>query len=1428
MTVARISAGLFFVNISVFQLRMLLLLLTLLAALASANASTRQYYIVPVNSTALCQHYPAGTCFTLDQLSSQISDEFTGNLTLSFLPGEHTLSWNLRLRGATDITLNRVFPQNISRIRFLPNTGLDLVSINHLEIVGLVMHSSKRSSNGGAVSVTQAASVTIKDCQFINNYVHGHLVYGGAIYLKYSTFVSIESSTFVNNSVAAECIICNGGALYFLESHVEISASHFLFNEADAGGGAVFGTGLNTDDDKILWLSLVDSHFTGNRAESGGAIYYSAMRGLQPWKCTFTSNKVSSKGGAIATLGAAVLSMQNVYSGNSGTYGGAFYGLLLVKSEFNMDSFVNNSAHIGAVIYQQFADIKVVSSSLTNNEHTSGGTGVVYALQVTLDITDVTFTSNLGSVYAINSEVSYSGDTTHNNNTEESGGAITIINSVLTFEEYSCTIISDNAASYGGGLYMDQSTAYMYGTSSILITHNTAHILGGGVYASQSTLEFKLYPNHNPSETWYAYIADNIAEKDGGGIYLVASSIRLSNTYIDIIHNTARRNGGGLYADEASEFVLTKLSQDGPDSSSYIQSTFTNNSALRGGAVYISDATSSHELCESRGSVTSESIGTEECFFQTLRLYQENNINCITNVALIFFEENTAMEAGNDIYGGLLDRCTLSPIAELVFLEPKAKFFNGLEYLNATAHFSQNITSMSDFYEHISSAPVKVCFCENITSNCEVEHSTVRVKKGETFTLSLTAVDQVGKPVHANLISSLLSDKDGIGRLKEGQQNRPIHDHCTVLDYNVYSNEGMAVLELYADGPCTNIGVSKRQVNISFLACNCPIGLQEEHIPPVIDCKCDCDNRIKSFVSNCSALDGSVLIDENVWIEYTNTSNVSGFVTHDCSFDYCAERPVVVSFSSRYETDRQCAFNRTGVLCGECGAGLSLVFASSNCQRCSNYYLFLLLPFAVAGVALVTFILMLNMTVATGTIHGLIFYANILAANQSIFLPFDTPNFLTVFISWLNLDIGIETCFYDGMDSYAKFLLQLAFPTYVFFLIIVFILLAPFFPKKVSNFIGKKNPEATLYTLVLLSYSKIIRTIIIALQFTVIYYPDRSQKLVWLYDANVPYFSASQIPRFLIATMVTIVGTLYTTLLLFGQLFDRCSQHRLMKWTTHKYYIHFMKAHHAPLSDQHRYWIGVLLLARLIHYLISAFSSDMVVVLSAGVIPLVLLVYKLLVHFLHPHVSKLLHLRHTQETPKQTLVIYNSLELDVLETTFLVNLVALALARFYVGEIIWNQQVLAYVSMALSLVTLVVIVLYHTGIFNIKLFRKLRLTIKSCWRHDQAPPGEEGELILDGENDNNEDEPLLQGEEVEEYEYTGRGVTANNPAPNDPAHYNTPPIIQRAVPDDQLREPALDELAPVQQEDYNIVITPAPRRNRREMTTFTEIDIRGH
>ena len=908
---------------------------------------------------------------------------------------------------------------------------------------------------------------------------------------------------------------------------------------------------------------------------------------------------------------------------------------------------------------------------------------------------------------------------------------------------------------------------------------NAAEMAGGGIYAHHSTIQF----SKNIEDTNIIRIHNNTAKKAGGGAYLSVSTINLS-TQFSLFGNLAGRYGGGMFFESNSVITMESVVMN------KVYFSLKHNSAMKGGGMYVMD------IEDSRCLKDIENI----CFLQTSGLYASKIFPHSFNKSppLISFTNNTATETGSDMYGGLLDRCYSRnfynkykgiQLLQLLSSFTWAAYKQRIVFPDNRTIFYRRVINISEFYDHISSDPVRVCFCKNAVINCSFAHPRVLKKKGESFTLSLVAVNQVGKPLKATIISSLKPDNGEIGRLGTGQQQRQISDHCTELELKVYSSGTKAAVELYADRACKNRGISKQEVNITFLPCTCPVGF--ERVPSDINCSCTCDKRLTHYISNCLSENRTIQINENVWIKYINsTNNTSEYITHDCPFDYCVEKPVTLNLAQ--DQDDQCAFNRTGTLCGECEQGLSLVFASSECQQCSNYYLFLLLPFALVGIALVAFILILNMTVATGTIHGLIFYANILAANRSIFLPFDTPNFLTVFIAWINLDLGIQTCFYSGMDSYGKAMLQLVFPVYVFLLIVVIIALCEY-SQRIASLFGKKNPEATLYTLVLLSYSKLIRLIITALQLTTITYPDGTQNTVWLYDANVLYFTASHIPRFIAAAIIVVLGTVYTTLLLFGQLFNCCSEHRVMKWTTHKYYIHFMKAHHAPFSDKHRYWLGLLLLARLAHYLISAFLPDSIVILSATLLAFSLILCKQL-----------------------SGRIYRSRWLDALESLFLVNLTVLGVSTLFTRYTNRNQKALAIVSTSITFTVFLALVLYHTlhscGVKCNKILRQPPALFRR--QYYQLVPTEEEE----DQEEHLENEPPFEHGGVQNY--TDNEVT--------PDRYITPPIIRSAVHNDRLREPALDDLIPVRPEDYaQCGIPQSPQQQVREMVTFAEIDIRG-
>ena len=233
------------------------------------------------------------------------------------------------------------------------------------------------------------------------------------------------------------------------------------------------------------------------------------------------------------------------------------------------------------------------------------------------------------------------------------------------------------------------------------------------------------------------------------------------------------------------------------------------------------------------------------------------------------------------------------------------------------------------------------------------------------------------------------------------------------------------------------------------------------------------------------------------------------------------------------KTNSACAFNHSGVLCGACQPGLSLALGTSQCLQCSNIYLLLLIPFALAGVALVFLLLKCNLTVSVGTINGLIFYANIIRVNHSIFFPKGTVNilikFLSVFIAWINLDLGIETCFCKGINAYTKAWLQFVVPVYIWILVGAMIVSSRY-SLRIAKLTGS-NAVPVLATLFLLSYTKLLRSVITAVSPITLTDHNGRISLLWLQDGNVAFLQGVHIILFAMAMVTMFLYVVPSTLL---------------------------------------------------------------------------------------------------------------------------------------------------------------------------------------------------------------------------------------------------------------------------------------------------------
>ena len=242
---------------------------------------------------------------------------------------------------------------------------------------------------------------------------------------------------------------------------------------------------------------------------------------------------------------------------------------------------------------------------------------------------------------------------------------------------------------------------------------------------------------------------------------------------------------------------------------------------------------------------------------------------------------------------------------------------------------------------------------------------------------------------------------------------------------------------------------------------HCPIGFSKNSSN-----ECSCSQSIAGEGVACDINTLTVSHNGRLWIGTDNTStpfasdsafghNETNCIIKETCLLYCSTTPVTFSIN---DTDGQCKDNRGHRMCGSCRDGYSLLIGSNKCGKCNNKYMYFITAgwialFAVMGILLVVLLIALNLTVSVGTLNGLLFYANIIKLYEPVFSTQGAVPVLSQLVSWINLDIGIEACFYNGMGAYAKEWLQFAFPLYLWVIIIFIIYLCRKYGK-ISRLVG--------------------------------------------------------------------------------------------------------------------------------------------------------------------------------------------------------------------------------------------------------------------------------------------------------------------------------------------------------------------------------------
>ena len=1102
---------------------------------------------------------------------------------------------------------------------------------------------------------------------------------------------SIESTLIVNctfqdstSGAMSTLIDTLYGAVMFYGStgDVRITGCTFQNNSAGGygggGGGAVilFGSTGN--------VSITGCIFQNNSAGGydGGAVSLNGSTGdVSITGCTFQSNSAGYRGGAVilgGSIGNVSITDCTFQSNSAGVCVGGGGAVMLYGSTGDVSitgcTFQNNSAvdDGGAVMLDgSTGDVSITGCTFQNNSASDDGGAVTLYGSFDVSITDCTFQSNSvgddGAGGAVMLEISRPRgnvtitDCTFHMNRGYFGGAIFIEGIVYNF--FRNVSITNNIAKVGAAIYAYTDGDFDLASSDAGImqltlqdvvvkdNHCSSGTCTGAIYFKGVKMDIFGSPT---TGSHFSYNSPQGAIQGEGGILTL-------HGYITFDHNTGE-NGGAI---SLSNYAPLHFDPQ------YTMRFFNNTATGYGGAIY--------------------NNGKQNEYIK------KHSMNCVLRIRdscesahLITFIDNHAQQGGHAVYATPIYDCTSCIDG----------FGENFDLLDVIRYF--NITPL---YEDINdtqvlSFPEKVNYCGCSDPNlCNGTSPYLTTYPGRTVKLNITSMDQQNYKSPSVVYTQVDTDDIHSQNIMLGPRQKAqwIGTVCGQIEYQIYGPENASLKLLLFNDP----NGSPTVINVKLLPCEPGFILITNSSTSMM--KCDCSPFLTSLGVICDTSDGTVTRNKTNWIGVYN--NTLPALAQTCPLDYCNRTIKKLSLA---RPGYLCNGGRTGIICGRCHGNLSVIFGSSKCQECSDMWLTTLGMFAVLGVFLVAALFFLNLTITQGTLYGLIFYANIIQVNTSIFFNQSILNPLQVIVSLVNLDLGLPMCFYNGMDDADKAGLQFVFPAYLLILTMATILVCHYrlqrspttstssFLARLSTIIGERA-VGVLSTLIYLSYSKLLRTVIDILTYSTVHLPS-GDMYVWFYDGNVEYLHGKHSALFLVAMATCTLFLLpYTFALTFIPIIEQYSEHNRLFNYLHKKANQIKPmndAHYAPYKGEWRWWLGARLWLLVVMYSLNpVYSSDkpsLLLTIQATMVILFTITQASIKPFGQSH-------QKTHQSNRCTNVynrLYNSFDMF-----YLLNYTALAMSMSYILDQSPDQTQSAMVTVGvlvgLFVVMLMVTVLYH-------------------------------------------------------------------------------------------------------------------------------------
>ena len=526
----------------------------------------------------------------------------------------------------------------------------------------------------------------------------------------------------------------------------------------------------------------------------------------------------------------------------------------------------------------------------------------------------------------------------------------------------------------------------------------------------------------------------------------------------------------------------------------------------------------------------------------------------------------------------------------------------------STKHFN---FSDRDHMQVVPSKPDHVLsFLQEEIQICPAHMKRNAAFPGQIFNISVLARSQCNGTAIPTLIEASLSNiSSEFAQIVGGKGMYIFSNSCTNFSLKFkLNNDNMkpsAIEVLLSQYPHQKNADAKISIDLQ----NCPWGFQLNNGI----CECANYNVHTEKYMECDLTTWNIKKNLWHWIGcYRNGSKSCQkeiMVGIETRYSHCCHNKN--AFVTAEGIDIQCKEGRTGLGCGSCLGNYSVVLGTDNCMKCSDSYLGLVPLYMLAVILLILFLTAFNVTITNGYLNCFIFYANCIYINRNeFFLKLHKYEVTRLMITWLNLDLGIEVCLFNGMTMIQKTWLQLGYVFYMWTLHIIIIFLCRR-STRCTRLFGE-NVNKVLSTLILLSFVKtgrIVQSIWSSNKLYVINSTSDSSldRNMWFMDSTIQYAEGKHIPLLIVAVFLLVVLLLLTLSLLFIQFLARLSGWRCFRWVANLY--PFFETFTGPCTPNYEFWQGLMFSSQIVLLFQHGLKQSRASVANTGLVALVLLIF---------------------------------------------------------------------------------------------------------------------------------------------------------------------------------------------------------------------------